>query len=342
MMVIQYKCPNCGADMFFDINSGKLSCDSCGRKDNIEDFPKDFATHIFSEREVLEYHCNNCGAVVLTDADTTATTCSFCGSGVVLADRLSGKMAPSKIIPFKISKDEAMKAFKAWCKNGLLTPKGFMTADRVANITGIYVPFWLYDLNSKGEVDAVCTKVSTYSRGDYIYTETRYYDVHRSVDLQYVKVPVDASEKMNDQLMDILEPYDYSNLKDFNTPYLAGYLAEKYNFDDKQLFSRVKSRIDKYVENYINSTIIGYHTKSYKNMQIDTKQIVAHYTLVPVWMVYYDYNKSVHIFAMNGQTGKIVGKPPISYGKVAGWFAGIASISLIVLKLTAWIIGGVI
>ncbi|WP_069999086.1 TFIIB-type zinc ribbon-containing protein [Cellulosilyticum sp. I15G10I2] len=340
-MVIHYKCPSCGADMVFDSETGKLSCGSCGRKDNVEDFPKDFISHVFAEGETVEYHCKNCGAEVLTDADTTATTCSFCGAGVVLADRLSGNMAPAKVIPFKISKEKAMDAFKAWCKNGLLTPKGFMSADRVKSITGIYVPFWLYDLNAKAYVDATCTRVRTYSRGEYIFTETSYYDVHRSVDLNYIKVPADASEKMNDELMDKLEPYEYSELKDFNTPYLAGYIAEKYNYDAQQLLPRVKHRIDSYIDSYISSTITGYSTTSYKNKRIDTKQKQAYYTLFPVWMVCYDYKKSEHTFAMNGQTGKIVGKPPLSYQKIAAWFGGIASITWIVIKLIAWLIGGV-
>ena len=84
----------------------------------------------------------------------------------------------------------------------------------------------------------------------------------RSIDLNYLKVPVDASEKMNDTLMDKLEPYGYEELKDFNTPYLAGYIAEKYNYDDSQLFPRVQSRINNYVESYISSTISGYSTTS--------------------------------------------------------------------------------
>lgn len=339
-MVIHYKCPDCGGDMAFDAESEKLSCESCGRKDDIEGFPREFISNVFAENEAVEYHCKNCGAVILTDTDTTATTCSFCGAGVVLADRLSGNMAPSKVIPFTISKEKAMKAFKAWCKNGLLTPKGFMTADRVKSITGIYVPFWLYDLSSNAYIDAVCTRVRSYSKGDYTYTETSYYDVHRNITLNYVKVPADASEKMNDQLMDKLEPYDYKQLKDFNTPYLAGYIAEKYNYDDKQLFSRVKSRIDEYVESYIKSTTSEYTTTSYKNKNIDIKQKHAYYTLLPVWMVCYDYNQSEHVFAMNGQTGKIVGKPPLSYGKIAAWFAGISGVTFVLLKSVAWMMGG--
>ncbi|MFP3488727.1 TFIIB-type zinc ribbon-containing protein, partial [Staphylococcus sp. SIMBA_130] len=126
-----------------------------GRKDNIEDFSEEFITTTFSEDEAKQYNCNNCGAVIITEADTTATNCSFCGAGVVLGDRLSGDLAPAKVIPFTISKEEAMAAFRKWCRNGRLTPKGFMTADRVKGITGLYVPFWLYDLDSKADVKAV-------------------------------------------------------------------------------------------------------------------------------------------------------------------------------------------
>lgn len=364
-MVVQYKCPNCGADMAFDSTTGMLHCDSCGRDENIESMPKmdqdnykkdtnqnsnrytdnDFHNNEnnhqhFSESDVNEYHCKNCGAVLITDKDTTATTCSFCGAGVVISDRLSGDLAPAKVIPFSINKQQAQEAFKKWCKKGLLTPKGFMNADRIKSITGLYVPFWLYDLNGRGEVDATCTKVRSYSQGEYIVTETSYFNVYRQVDLNYLKVPVDASEKMNDELMDKLEPYHYDNLKEFNMPYLAGYLAEKYNYDDQALFPRVKDRVDDYVDDFIRSTISGYSSTTYNHKNINIRERKADYVLFPVWMVCYDYKKSEHTFAMNGQTGKIVGKPPLSAGKIAAWFSGISAASLLLIKIITVIMGG--
>lgn len=339
-MVIHYKCPNCGDDMAFDSDSGRLTCHSCGRQDRIEEFSEDFITTTFSDEDAHEYHCDNCGAILITEAETAATTCSFCGAGVVLGDRLSGALAPAKVIPFTINKEQAMAAFRRWCKNGRLTPKGFMTADRVKGITGMYIPFWLYDLNTKAKVSADCTRVRQYTSGNYIYTETKHYDVYRDIDLNYVKVPVDASKKMNDELMDKLEPYDYSHLKDFKTPYLAGFIAEKYNYNDEELLPRVKAKIQKFIDSYISSTISGYTTVRYRSRQIDTKKTSSHYVLLPVWMVYYDYGKAVHTFAMNGQTGKVVGKPPISYGKVAQWFGGIAASTFIALKLISLMMGG--
>lgn len=339
-MIFQYKCPSCGNDMHFDSESGTLSCEACGKRENIENYPEELKSAIFTEDEANEYHCENCGAVLITEAETAATSCSFCGAGVVIADRLSGNLAPAKVIPFSISKEEATQAFKKWCRKGKLTPKGFMSADRIKSMTGMYVPFWLFDLNSKVQVNAECTKVRTYTQGDYIYTETKFYDCTRDINLDYIKIPVDASEKMNDDLMDKLEPYPYEQLKDFKTPYLVGYIAEKYNYTDKDLLPRAKDKISEYIESYIHSTLSGYHSIHYKNKRINTNSVKNSYVLLPVWMISYDFNHSEHIFAMNGQTGKVVGKPPISNSKVAMWFGGITAGSFIALKCVSFMMGG--
>ncbi|MED4202742.1 TFIIB-type zinc ribbon-containing protein [Neobacillus mesonae] len=339
-MILHYKCPGCGSDMAFNAENGDLSCHSCGRQENIEKYPEELKSIRFSDNEATEFHCENCGAVLITGAETAATNCGFCGAGVVIADRLSGQLAPAKVIPFTISKEEAMAAFKKWCSKGLLTPKGFMNADRIKNITGIYVPFLLFDLNSKVQVSAECTKVRTYTEGDYIYTETKFYDAFRDINLDYLKIPVDASVKMSDELMDKLEPYPYDQLKEFKTPYLAGYMAEKYQYNDEELLPRAKDKIGGYINSYISSTFSSYHSVLYKNKHIDTRNVNSHYVLLPVWMISYDYNKAEYTFAMNGQTGKIVGKPPISRGRVTAWFSGITAGTFFALKCVSYMMGG--
>jgi DNA-directed RNA polymerase subunit RPC12/RpoP len=363
--------------MAFDSQTGLLRCASCGRTDNIEQmagkdgqnvgdvhyemddddmnaqnsaFESDYAEasdsddpsnhQTFGENDATEYHCKNCGAILITDAQTTATTCSFCGAGVVLGDRLTGSLAPAKVIPFTINKEQAQEAFKKWCRKGLLTPGDFMTADRIKNITGMYVPFWLYDINGRGEVEATCTRVRTYTAGDWIYTETKWYHVWRKVDLNYNRIPCDASKKMEDGMMDKLEPYQYSNLKDFNMPYLAGFIAEKYDFTDDQMLPRIKERVASYVNSYVRSTINGYSTVSVNREDINILKRHADYTLMPVWMVCYDYRQAEHIFLMNGQTGKIVGKPPLSKAKMAAWFTGVSVGCFIIFQLLTLILGG--
>lgn len=358
-MVIQYKCPNCGADMSFDSTTGTLHCDSCGHDEAIENMKQsehapdstmereeyenwdNVHTHeTFNNSETCEYVCKNCGAVIFTDADTTATTCSFCGAPVVLADRLQGSYAPAKVIPFTINKEQASDAFRKWCKKGLLTPTDFKPADRIKSITGMYIPFFLYDLHGDAELNATCTRVRNYTKGDYIYTETQYFNVYRNADLNYLKVPVDASEKMNDEMMDRLEPFHYDNLKDFQMPYLAGYIAEKYNYNEKQLFPRVRKRVEDFADNYLRSTIHGYATTRINYEHVNVQPTDAYYTLLPVWMVCYDYKQSEHTFAMNGQTGKIVGKPPISKQKVLSFFVGISIVILLIQFIIEFIVTG--
>lgn len=378
-MVVQYKCPNCGADMRFDATTGLLKCDACGNTMKIEDMPhietedesdgKEDAPEVnpFGEEDIKDeggaaneipsdpnsgeahfteadaentvvYKCKNCGAEVVTTKDTAATVCSFCGAPVVIGERVTGALQPKYVIPFKITKQEAQEKFKKWCGHGLITPRGFMNGDRIKNITGLYVPYWLYDVNSKGYADATCTRVKTYTRGNYRYTETSYFHVYRGFNMQYAKVPVDASERMNDELMDKAEPFNYADIKDFNAPYLAGYLAEKYDYKAEDLANRLNAKVSKYVNEFVAKQFTGYHSVRYNSRNIDNVRQNEYYAMLPVWMVSYDYKNNEHMFIMNAQTGKVVGKPPISKAKTVAWFLGTSGIAFAIMRLLTMIL----
>lgn len=339
-MIIHYKCPNCAGNMSFDAANGTLSCPSCGHEDNIEEYPEHLMTPEFEEGDAKEYHCQNCSAVLITDNDTVATNCNFCGSNVVLADRVVGTLAPAKVIPFTITKEEAIAAFKKWCRNGLLTPKGFASKERLQSITGMYVPFWLFDFNGNIKVHASGNVIRTYPSGEYIYTETKIYNIERELHLRYLKIPADASIKMDDTLMDKLEPYIYGEMEDFKTPYLAGFTAEKYNLTDKELQQRATEKIKPFIQSNITNSLSGYSTYSIKHQDVQIETMNTYYALLPVWMITEDYENHEYMFAMNGQTGKVVGKPPLSKGKVAAWFGGIALGTLLVMKTISAIMGG--
>lgn len=358
-MVIQYKCPDCGSDMLFDSHTGGLACQSCGRQMPVEDYRdpilgnsdtlegfEDFETQTlagaYDEEDASIYQCGNCGAVLITDNDTVSSSCSFCGAPMVLGDRLEGVLCPAKIIPFSISKSQAQEAFKKWRRGGIFAPKSFKNTDRIKEMTGMYVPFWLFDINARGETFANCCKIRTYEDADYTYTETRHYNVYRKAEINYLKIPADASEKMDDSMMELLEPFDYSGLKEFQIPYLAGYLSEKYNYTDQQLFPRIKERASAYAEQYIRSTIHEYSSVSIRSQWMDIRQKNAYYTLLPVWMICYDHEHKEHTFLMNGQTGKVVGNPPISPGKVAVWYGGIAAVIFLALEILTLLSGGML
>lgn len=346
-MVIQYKCPDCGANMVFDSTTGKLHCNSCNHEEAIENYQESFESFrsrfhdaTFGDEEARQYYCKNCGAVLVTDNHTAATVCSFCGSPMILGERISGDFAPAQIIPFRISKEEAQKAFKKWCQKLRFTPRDFSKGERIRKVTGMYVPFWLYDLRGQGEAHLACTRTRTYDDDEYVVTETSHFDVYRQIDVTLRGIPADASIKMADDLMDRLEPFDYSEMKTFEIPYLSGFLSEKYNFTDKELLPRVSKRCNSYLDDYVQTTVKGYQTKNIVERDYHVDALTSSYTLLPVWMVYYDYDNAEYAFAMNGQTGKIAGNPPVDYFKAIG-YGGIFSFAVfLLLRLITMILGG--
>jgi hypothetical protein len=214
-------------------------------------------------------------------------------------------------------------------------------ADRIRSIRGVYVPFWLYDLNARVRVNATGTKVHKYRSGDFLITETDYYDVYRELDLHYVLIPVDASVKMDDNLMDQLEPFQYNEMKDFQPAYLSGFQAERYQIPDTELLQRAESKVIEHIREAARGCITGYDSVSGRSEDIRTQCTVSRYVLLPVWHIAYDWHGTRRDFYINGQTGKVVGKAPFSAVKTTVWFGGIASALMIAMKVWAYKTGGV-
>lgn len=315
--------------MVFDSESQQLVCPHCSttkRVEEMEDNEKD------SKMEMKSYHCPTCGAELVTDMTTTATFCNYCGNSTLIENRIL-QDKPSAIIPFSISKEEATQAYLKWCKKGVLTPKSFTSKNTIEKISGIYVPFWLYDYDALVSLSADCTRVRVDRRGDTEYVHTDHFDVYREVKTTYNKVPADASEKMEDGIMDKLEPFNYESLKQFEMPYLSGFISEKYTFASDDMKERVEKRIHEYASLAARNTISGYASTAvvYENVSLYNKS--AKYVLLPVWILNYRYLGKNFVFAMNGQTGKVVGDLPISRKKVAGWFSGVAAITFVVVRI---------
>lgn len=331
-MVKTYKCPSCGAPITFDGTTGKLTCEYCEAQidvstmDDVNDLFDDSVVEEKVEREYCDfdgYKCESCGAEIVTDEYTTATFCSFCGSPSMIKGRLTGAMKPELVIPFRIPKEQAVQAYKKWTGTGLVTPSGFKKQSTIEKITGIYVPFWLYDYGTDAHVNAVAKKHRSERRGDTIYNHTMHYNVGRHVAAEFDRIPADASQKMDDKTMDLLEPYNYGELKEFQMPYLSGYQSEKYSYDAAQMAPRVENRVKEYIVAEARSTIKGYSSVNVVGTNIKLNRRKSSYTLMPVWILNYKYKNKMYTFAMNGQTGKVVGKLPKSVGKIAAWFGGI-------------------
>lgn len=340
---ITYKCPGCGTVMVFDPDTQMLACPSCQESCTVNEYLAKYGNpqagsydnsgssdDSGDQPEMKVYHCTSCGAELVSDEYTSATICGFCGNPTLVADRLEGEFKPKFIIPFKLDKDTAVEKFRAWTRKGPLTPGTLRSDSMIDKLTGIYVPFWCYDVHSTDSMHGTGLIVSREDHADYYYTVTQYYDVAREVSARFEKIPADASEKMNDDDMDKLEPFNYSELRKFEMPYLSGYLSERYNYTADQIQERATRRADKYITDIAMSTITGYSSVNIIHNDITMRPTGSQYALFPVWVLNYRFNRKNFQFMLNGQTGKIVADRPISGKKAFGFGAGIFIVTLII------------
>ena len=174
------------------------------------------------------------------------------------------------------------------------------------------------------------TTSSSHRNGDYVITTTKHYDVRRAGTTQFMGVPVDGSTKMPNGHMDAIEPYDYRAFQPFSTAFLPGYMADKYDEDVETCQSRAHFRMENSVRSELSASITGYDSVSTLGEDINIDYTASHYALLPVWMLHTKWQGKDYLFAMNGQTGKLVGDLPVDKRKVAAWFAGI-SVPLMIL-----------
>ena len=233
-----------------------------------------------------------------------------------------------------LSMEDAIKALKKHYHKKPLLPSTFSKANHLQEIKGVYVPFWMYDGEASGSVEFHATTVHKYTSGDYEITETSHYDVRRAGSIAFEKIPVDASSKMPDDYMDSIEPYDYAELRPFSTAYLPGFLADKYDVSVEDSRERADTRCAGSLLSALERTVSGYTTCNETSRDIHLKRGKVHYALLPVWILNTRWEGKDFLFAMNGQTGKLVGNLPVSTKRVIGLFAAIAA-PLIAISVTA-------
>lgn len=350
--VTNHKCPACTGPLHYSGESGKLECDFCGKSYDVAEIEALYAakeaqaaeakqeadakeaekvntdaeetrwdtsdlTDDWGEdgKEMKAYNCPSCGAQLICDESTAATSCPYCGNPAVVPGQFAGTLKPDYVIPFKLDKNAAVEALKNHYKGKFFLPKSFKSENHIQELKGIYVPFWMFDGEADGSAEYAASITTTYRSGDYEVTETKHFNVYRSGSIAFEKVPADASSKMPDDHMDSIEPYDYGELKAFSTAYLPGYLADKYDVTVDDSRQRADSRCLNTLDVALRNTVRGYTSCIKKGGNMALKRGKVHYALLPVWMLSTKWNGKEFLFAMNGQTGKLVGDLPMDWRK---------------------------
>lgn len=334
----EYKCPRCGGSVAFDSLTQRMKCPYCDTEfspdelaagENLQaaqESSGESAEEYFTDGDGLKmYICESCGGEIVTDETTAATMCPFCGNAVVLKGNLSGILKPDIVVPFKLDKESAKNALMAFYKKKPLLPKAFVEENKIDEIKGVYVPFWLYSAEADADMRFKTTKTRAWSDFRFNYVETSYFNVYRSGNLSFEDVPVDGSQKMADEIMESIEPFDWSEAIDFKTSYLSGFFADKYDMTADECSERANERMKKSAESVIQSSVNGYETVMLEDSNVDFSDRHVRYGLLPVWMLTTRWKDKKYTFAMNGQTGKFTGKLPIDKGRAWGIFFAIAA-----------------
>lgn len=340
---VNYQCPACTGPLHFDGASGKLVCDYCDSSYSVEEIEKMYAEQEAKAKEEYakdqesgngwnttneswgedgfkSYSCPSCGAELICDETTAATSCPYCGNPTVVPGQFDEMIKPDLIIPFKVDKEAAGQALLNHYKGKKLLPKSFVSSNKVEDIAGVYVPFWLFDGKAEGDVKYAAEKKHSERHGNDEIIYTKHFNVERAGEVYFEKVPVDASTKMPSKHMDSIEPYNYGELKDFSTAYLPGFLADKYDIGIEESAPRADVRFENSMLEELRNTVQGYDTVSVHEKHVKLTRGDVKYALFPVWLLSTKWNDETYTFAMNGQTSKMVGDLPVDKGRLAGYF----------------------
>jgi len=356
----EYKCPCCGGAIEFDSGIQKMKCPYCDSEFEMEtlaafddalkqDQPDSMSWGNTAGTEWDEgetdglkvYVCNSCGGEVVGDDTCGATHCPYCDNPVVMMGQFSGALKPDYVIPFKLDKKAAVAALKKHYGGKRLLPKVFKDQNHIDEVKGVYVPFWLFDADANANCRYKATRSRFWSDSSYNYTETSFFSVNRSGTLGFERVPVDGSSKMDDTLMESIEPYNFDGAVDFQTAYLAGYLADKYDVDSEASIARANERIKKSTEEAFRGTVSGYDSVVPENVGVSFENGVCKYALFPVWLLNTTWNGKKYTFAMNGQTGKLVGDLPMDKGAYNKWRFGafaVAAAAAFAVQYLFWLL----
>ena len=340
------KCPQCGGVMTFHPNTGNMKCPYCDYEEAIPAEVEDITTAAELDFYQAEYTankdwgvetktvlCRACGAESIYDALQTSGVCPFCGSNQVMEAHTTGTIAPGGVVPFQINDKQAAQYFHTWIKRKWFCPKEAKENVKPKSFHGIYLPYWTFDTQTSASYHGQYgTKhVRKNSKGE-TRVEIHWHYTSGSLRQFFDDELVLASKNHNADILRGLEPFHTGENKAYKPEYVAGFVAERYSVGLKDAWEMAKVSIHHKLENLAEDHIQRRHATSHvRGVSVSAAydDITYKYLLLPVWTSNFKYKDKVYQFMVNGQTGKVSGKIPISAGKVALTVIGIILLAVL-------------
>lgn len=340
------KCPQCGGTLEYDPASGNLKCPYCDYTEAIESTAEARASgtldkdgrfiateHRFTgaeETTVSDWGtstktvvCPSCGAEILYDANAIANVCPYCGSTQVMpAGNVEEKiMAPGGVVTFHVDNQKAAELFKGWIRHRFFCPKLAKESASPEKFRGVYVPYWTFDAKASGNyLGEYGVNRTVHLSGGKTEIRTDWHRCSGSVQHFFDDVLVFGSNREDQTLLQSVEPFRTDEVKPYKPQYLAGFMAERYTLKLTDAWPKAQQRMEDEMRTLAEEDIRATHTPDdahVLSIHPNYRDVTYKYLLLPVWMSSFRYQDKIYHFMVNGQTGKVSGKTPISWIKVA-------------------------
>lgn len=330
------KCPACDGTLNFDPASGMLVCAYCGKSVAIDfgaDGPQSAEELDFfraKERESCDWgtqtkvvECKNCGAKTVYDALETAGECPYCGSNQVMEASDEDTLAPGGICPFAVDETAAGDCFKIWLKRRWFCPSSVKKNVGKLLFHGMYLPYWTFDTNTDSYYTARygITRTRTVGSGKNRRTET-YTSWYRTdgYHKEFINDCLIKGTVRHDQaILSKIEPFNTEANVAYRPEFLAGFVAERYSVGLEDAWENAKVSINRILENSVEREIRRYHhADKVDSIRLSTKHhdITYKYLMLPIWASHFTYRSKSYQFMVNGQTGRVGGRTPVSPWRV--------------------------
>ena len=309
--VADVRCPNCAAPAHYDIAKGHYLCAYCGghvgiseaiaQRKGFRSLQQEKARLSAKERRLLRASCTGCGAELVFEEGEALASCSFCGRALVRKEYLSSDELPELVIPFRITREEAVACVQDWCRENARRPEARHLSPKLGELQGFYLPYELV----RGPVSCSVSRKdggSTYRCGGYVDG-----------------IFVNRSRQLDNLLLDGAEPYELDELRSFDFSYVAGQRAKIADIGSKELEARVEAEVANDYAPVVQKTL---ETRAV-DVSTDARSVLRMPVLLPAYVLSSQVGKAV----VNGQTGKVSvwSERPVRYYFLPWWAKAILS-----------------
>jgi len=352
----KFACPSCGGESQWNPAKSALVCPYCGTvspaqlPEGGEIEEHDLVTALRSipdedrgwAAEKTSVRCQSCQAISVFDPARVAQRCDFCGSSSLIPyEQIKAPIRPESLLEFKIPEARVRELIRAWYGTRWFAPDKLKSGALTDTVRGIYLPYWTFDAQGHADWTAMAGyyyyETESYQDSD---GETRTREVRRirwepaagSVDHFFDDELVPASKGVDEQLLRKIEPFPTkTDLKPYDPGFLSGWVVEQYQIDLIASAGRSRELMDGEMRALCASEVPGDTQRDLEVVTDYTGQTFKH-ILTPIWLLTYTYGASSYQVVINGYTGSVAGRHPLSWIKIAlAVLAVLIAIILIVL-----------